>query len=442
MPDDDIYGNKGKYERFKDNLNNYLTPPKETDRKRKYWIKNKINIKYFKKMFDKFDARDNSYIRRLRLLRSFLIVAYVLDKDLSKVDRDDIDKVMGFAHTVNKSVKSKRDFALDTKFIWRQIFPELDEKGRPDETLVPYAVRHLSGKVDKSREKMRKDKYTLEEFKKLMDSFSNDPRMQCLLTTIQESLSRPQEILGRKIKDVEMHDNYAKIYITEHGKEGVGFLRIIDSYFYLSKWINSHPLKSDPEAYLFINLGKVNHHKQFKPKAANEMISDRCKKIGINKPITLYSLKRNGVTMMRLAGKSDVEIQHTARWTSTKQLRTYDLSTQEDSFRLELIKRGKIKLSKEEMKKHKNIIPQIKVCGFCDYENGISETFCQKCKRPLNRDIIEKQYKKKEKELDGLKLQMNTMQQQMAQIAEAIIKKEKPTIAEVEAELKRRGQKL
>ncbi len=45
-------------------------------------------------------------------------------------------------------------------------------------------------------------------------------------------------IFNKASSDVELHDNYAKVYLSEHGKEGVhGFLRCIDSFPYLVRWL-------------------------------------------------------------------------------------------------------------------------------------------------------------------------------------------------------------
>ncbi|MFH0978641.1 MAG: site-specific integrase [Candidatus Woesearchaeota archaeon] len=398
MADNDIYNNQKRYETFLSKLDIYCRKPDFSNRdevRRKYWIKNKENKKHFLELAKIFSARDISFIRRLRLFRTFLIVCHVTDKDLASIDdRKDIDKVMTFAHTVNKSMKSKRDFSLDLKFLWKQLFPEKDERGRIDDTITPYVVRHLNGKIDKSKEKLRGDKFELDEFEQLVQAFADDSRMQCLLTVMLESLGRPQELLGRKIKDVELHENYAKLWVTEHGKEGTGFLRIIDSYFYLAKWINEHPNRKDKNAYLFVNTGRTNRHCQMTPTAANKLIRERCKQLGIKKPITLYSLKRNGVTIMRLRGASDLDIQHTARWTSTKQLKTYDLSTQEESFKIDLIKRGIIKADAN----HKEFEPTTKPCVFCGALNGLAESICDKCKRPLDHQVIEAEIKAKEEE--------------------------------------------
>lgn len=409
MADNDIYNSMDKYERFKQEIRTYLQPP---EKHRKYQIKNPENLKHFQRLLFKLDARDGSYVRRLRLCHTLLMICHYIEKDLSKIARENIDELMLHAHQHNKSTKSKQCFIRDIKFLWKLLFSEKDQYGREDEGIVPYPVRHLSGKIDKSSEKLRKDRLTLEEFDRLVAAFSDDIRMQALLTLAFESLGRPQELLGRKIKDIEIHDNYAKVIISEHGKEGIGILRSIDSFYYVSKWYNEHPMKADSEAYFFINLGTRRKYGQLKPTAANILIKRRCKRLGIHKPITLYSLKRNGVTYCRLRGDSDVDIQHRARWSSTKQLKTYDLSRQDDSFKLELIKRGII----EADEKHKELAPRTKQCIFCHAVNGIAEFICVKCKRPLDRKIIEEEEKVQKQETEKLQGEMQIVRQQMQQL--------------------------
>ena len=129
-----------------------------------------------------------------------------------------------------------------------------------------------------------------------------------------------------RIQDFEIFEGYGKLHISEHGKEGTGFLQVIDSFPYMMRWYTAHPLKSDSEAFFFLN----NKNQQLTPDDVNEHLKQACTDLKIRKPITCYSFKRNGITFARLRGLSDVEIQHKARWTSTNQLKTYDLSTQED----------------------------------------------------------------------------------------------------------------
>ena len=418
MAEDDIYGNKSVYENFKANLDCLTLRPEERKLRRKsknavkYYCKNESNLKYFRKLITIIEAKDLSFIRRIRLLQTLVLISHSTEKNLKECTRDDVNGILADMHNNMKSPVSKATFIKNLKYIWKQILPELDEKGRPDETIIPYVVRHLSAKIDKSRQKLRKDKLTLEEFEKIVDYFSNDPRLQAYITFSFESLARPQEILYRKIGNLELHDNYAKIWLTDHGKEGVGMLQCIDSFPYLLKWLEVHPFRNDKNAYLFINTGNANRGKKLRPENINKFLRIACKDLGIDKPVTCYSLKRNGVTIRRLRGDSDVEIQHVARWTSTDRLKTYDLSSQDDAFDLALKKKG---LIKEESGKTGHM--DAKKCGFCDAMIGFNETICPKCKHLVDRNSIIKE-QQKDAEIDSLKKQLNDMQSQITDIQE------------------------
>ncbi|RJQ21360.1 hypothetical protein C4580_02355 [Candidatus Woesearchaeota archaeon] len=375
MAENDIYNSKEAYERMVRNLADFAEP----GRHKVYVCKNRENLKYIEKLILHFEARDLSYVRRIRLFGMMKIVMHTTEKNLKDCTRDDIDRMVAFVNKQYKSPKSASDFKRDVKFIWKIILPDLDEKGRPDETVFPYVVRHLRQVIDKSRQKARTDRISWNDFEKLLIFFSKKPCVQAYLMVALESLGRPQELLWRRIKDVEHHDNCAKVHITDHGKEGTGILQCIDSYPYLTSWLNVHPFKKDPEAFLFVN----ERGEQYRPAALNKHLRIACKKLGISK-ITCYSIKRNGVTFRRLRGDSDVEIQHAARWTSTKQLKTYDLSNQEDAFKLELVKRGLVKADAG----MEHLQPSAKACVFCKFSNKFTDDICVQCQRPLDRKKV------------------------------------------------------
>lgn len=387
MAQNDIYDSQRRYESLVKNLDHLLKPPIPADTKRRYYCKNPENLEYFRKLILWLDSQDTSYIRRLKLIHALKIVVHNTTKNLKDFNREDIDQILTFFNHV-VSVKTVADFKRDIKYIWKIILPTLDEQGRIDENTSPYVVRHLRMNIDKSRQIARTDRLTWTEFEQIIAYFSKKPCIQAYLMLSLESLARPQELLWRQIKDVELYDNYAKIHLTNHGKEGIGLLQCIDAYAYLVAWLNAHPFKTNPESFLFTNgLGK-----QYTPAAVNKHLRIACRKLSINKPITCYSLKRNGVTFRRLRGDTDVEIQHAARWTSTKQLKTYDLSNQEDAFKSELIKRGLIKADAG----MEHLQPKTKACPFCRFMNKFTDTVCAQCQRPLDRQKIAELEREKE----------------------------------------------
>ena len=417
MAQEDIYNSERKYKAFlKDMIEDKQLLKKPNERKRSiyqnnmiYYCKNKNNLGYFTKLNKKLEAKDISFIRRMKLFLVLKIITYVAHKDLKDFDREDIDEVMTYMHKTYKTVKSKRDFIVDLKRIWKTLFPIIDKKGNIDDDEIPYVVKNLKKKdIDKSLETERDDVLNIDEFEKLVKAFGQDIRLQAYITLAFESLGRPQEILYTRIKDVHFHDNYATIDITEHGKEGTGFLEVIDSFPYLVKYFNQHPLKDNPDAFLFINTGDSYKHKQLTPPNINLHIKDKLKLIKINKTITCYSLKRSGVTYRRLRGDSDVTIQRAARWTSSKQLSTYDKGTHKEAFKVELAKRGLIKDDK-----YKKYLPTSKPCTFCETINGIADSICNNCKRPLDRKKIVAEIESKDARIESMEKEMKEINKKM-----------------------------
>jgi hypothetical protein len=136
--------------------------------------------------------------------------------------------------------------------------------------------------------------------------------------------------------------------------------------------LGQHPFQHDKEAFLFYS--GTDRLSPLTPGTINKHLRAACRGLGLDKRVTAYSLKRNGVTLGRLRGDSDVEIQHRAGWTSTKQLQTYDLSTPEDSFVGELAKRGLGSQERTEIKVGPSECPCGALVGFAD-------RICHRCKR-------------------------------------------------------------
>ncbi len=376
MAEEDIYGNKRKYENFVNNLDRVLKKSKYG----KYHCKNKENLKYFKKLVRRFEVDDISYIRRNVLLARMKFLTYLVDcdlKDINGVEKEDVVIQM----RKNYSPSDLRRVAVDIRKIGKSIFEE-DE--------MPDFFKSLKMMVDRSRQKAKKDKLTYEEFDSIMKYFSvvnnSNIVMKAYLSLAFESLARPQELCYTKIEDVELHDNYAIVNVSEHGKEGIKQLLCIDSFPYLMQMYNQHPYRENKQAFLFLNT----YNNQLTPYAINKKLKVCCEKLGIDKPITCYSIKRFGVTFRRLKGDDDVTIQKIAGWSSTKQIRTYDQSDQKDIFVAELAKRGLIK-NKKLIQRY---APKTKPCEYCGELVGFAESICPKCSNLMDKSIIKERAKK------------------------------------------------
>jgi integrase len=386
MAEDDIYGSKKQFERFVKNIENLTKKPKKNKR-RFYYVKNKENLTYFRKLCNTFASKDLSYIRRVRLFQVLKVICYATEKNLKNCERDDINEIVAFMHTRYKTYESKRDFIKDIKCIWKVLFPETDIKGRADETLTPYVVRHLSRSIDKSKQKRRNEKYTIEEFEKILRYFDNAPKIQAYITAIQETYTRPQELCYLKIRDFEFFDSYGIAHVSEHGKEGTKTIQFETlSYPFILKWFKAHPKRKDPNAFFFIVESNNGKYSQMTNHTVNMRLKKACRDLGIDKQITCYSLKRMGITIDRMNGVPDKIIMAKAGWTSTKQLQVYDLGTRDEALRMSLIRKG---LVNAETPNEKKFEPKQRVCEYCKFVNGFSEEICNGCFRPLIREKIQ-----------------------------------------------------
>ncbi len=411
MATNDIYNSKQQYQTIVRKLLTgvYFNPDKKT----KYYIRRKNNLKYFKKLIEEFDYKDISYIRRIQFFKALRKTCACTDKDLKDLDRDDVKSIVKELNGVHKAVNTRRDFINYNKAIWKIILPEKDSQGRAEDAILPYAWR-VKVHSDKSLEKDRDDKLTDTEYARIQKALGKDPRMQLYFALMFECLARPQELCYVNLEDIQLFDNYARIRIKEHGKEGTKTLQVIDSYYYLSEWLNKHPRKLEgAKAPLFINTGNNRKSDRLNPMTANWILRETLRRLGIKKHITNYSFKRNGVTARYLAGEPAQNIQKIAGWTSTNQLRTYDLSEQEEFLEEELIKKGIIK-AKDRFKKR---LVTYKQCAFCNTINPKSNEHCSQCKRPLNRNAILEAEEEKGKELSDLKEEMGRMNKVLMALA-------------------------
>lgn len=366
---------------------------------RKYYIKNSGNLKYFSQLVKEFNFRDISFIRRIQFFKALRKTCSQTDKDLKDITRDDVKAIIASLNKVHKTAITRKDFINYNKTIWKIILPEKDLNGRPDDSIIPYSWR-IEINNDKSLQRDKADKFTPEEYARIQNSLSKDPRTQLFLALMYECLARPQELCYVNIEDVDLRDNYARIRIKEHGKEGTKTLQIIDSYFYLAEWLNHHPRRDDKESPLFITMANNSRYERLSPKQSNKVLQRKLKELGIRKHITNYSFKRNGVTARYIAGEAAQNIQKIAGWTSTDQLHTYDLSSQEDFLKEELKRKGILKTEKVQQNlSHKR-------CFFCNAVNPTGNSVCGNCKRPLDRENIMKEETKKNDEMKALKEQI------------------------------------
>jgi site-specific recombinase XerD len=375
MVENDVYNNQGNYERILESLPQLVVPPEQrkTPYRSKYYCRNPANLRYFHRVISRIEAQDLSYIRRLRMLSVLLFIVHHTEKNLKDFHEEDIDRIATVMFQSQHTPTSQESFIRMTKRIWWILFK--------DRTLW----QEIKARQDKSKQRQREDKVTPEEYKALFNYFSDNPEMQFVISIVNESLCRPAELVSLKIKDIEDHGDYALLN-TERGKEGIKQLICIDSHPYLKKYLQTYSLRDNPDAYLFTNPARKSNQ-SIHPRSINKRLQTAYAHLKINKPISLYALKRFGVTSKRLQGYTDNTIIKIAGWTSGRQLSTYDLSTQKEVVDELLVKKG---IKSSNGNGYSTLQP--KTCVYCGKQDiDFHKDDCPQCLRPLNLEKIKKQ---------------------------------------------------
>ena len=74
----------------------------------------------------------------------------------------------------------------------------------------------------------------------------------------RDTACRPNEILGLRMKDVvfKMANDRQYAEVIVNGKTGSRSVPLINSIPYVKDWIDDHPQRTNPNAYLIFGMGK------------------------------------------------------------------------------------------------------------------------------------------------------------------------------------------
>jgi integrase len=222
----------------------------------------------------------------------------------------------------------------------------------------------------------REDLPTNEDVQKLLDVCADSPRDKALIAVQNEAGTRINELLTLQIKHVKV-DEYGAI-ISVDGKTGARKIRIVSSVPYLTKWINTHPYREDPESPLWVYLGKATYFGNPMSYAGfNNILRKRIKQAKITKRIHSHLFRHREIT--ELAGKlTEAESRIRHGWTKSSPMPArYTHLNQEDLDEKMLQIKGVKKQDEPEKE-------SLRECVWCKIKHPIDMKYCEVCSRPLD----------------------------------------------------------
>jgi site-specific recombinase XerD len=215
-----------------------------------------------------------------------------------------------------------------------------------------------------------------------MVSASNSKRNKALVSALWETGARVSEFLQLKIKDLNNEGNL--ISMTLNGKTGERQAFIVASVPSMIEWLEMHPDKTNPNAFVWAK----GTHKNGQPLTKNTLLLSLRKtavRAGITKPVFPHAFRHSRATHCALAGQNENVLRQLFGWSpgsSTPSIYVTLAAKDAKNAALELagLKSGEKETPLEPKK-----------CIRCGEMAALDALTCRKCFWPLTAEAAMKQ---------------------------------------------------
>jgi len=320
--------------------------------------KNKTLITKFKNFCI---AQGLTHGRIAKHLWGLLVIGRILKKDFDVVNREDIESLVAELRSKEYSNSSLVDFNITIKkfYNWLKQYPPKQ---------YPAEVRWLSTAKKDEQSRDPSEDLTIDEISKLAD-VAEHVRDKSLLWVLYETGARIGELLQIRIKDVRF-DKLASVRIWGEKVKKWREVPLIQARADLATWLDVHPLRNDPDSYLWISIGTKNHNKPLAYGSVTRMLGILAEKSGIKKPINPHSFRHSRLSFLG-DYLTDAQLGDFAGWQpGSKMTRVYVRPKMTKSAVL-----GIYGVQTEE----KKILLDENICKICSNVNAPESKYCRHC---------------------------------------------------------------
>jgi len=324
-------------------------------------------------------AKGNKIARVSKLLAEMMHLCKLFDKDLDKVDNNDIERVMAKINQMDYSEYTKKDY-------WRAIkqFYHWHLKAEYSK-VIQFQVKYNLNK------EIKRDAIITEEDMEKVLKLQLSLRNKAFLSILHETGARIGEILTMNVGSIKKENNIAKVKLR--GKTGERDVLVVSCVPHLFKLLSEHPFKDKPEKPLWIK--ESSYYNECKEPlgytGAVNLIKNAFEKANLKKQCNPHFFRHSRATILA-THLTEVQMCLYFGWEiGSKQVATYVHASGRD---VDMAIKGYygIKLNEKEVRK------QPKVCSSCNTVNEEDNVFCSQCGSPLsvktfmkNQEIINTQ---------------------------------------------------
>ena len=204
---------------------------------------------------------------------------------------------------------------------------------------------------------------------------SMNPRDKAMWAVLNEAGIRIGEFCSLQLKHVA-HDKNGFL-ISVIGKTGSRKVRLHSSQVELGTWLNTHPLKDDPQAYLWIVLQGKDIGKRLKPDQVRLQLGKILKRAGITKRVYPHLFRHSAITKI-VADCNAVTMKERYGWSANSKMIDRYSHLNQDNHDKAYLKAIGVEVIETETKQRTPI-----TCKICNTLNAPDSDLCAVCAKPL-----------------------------------------------------------
>ena len=312
---------------------------------------------------------------RYRCLTQFGLLTKMIQKNWVDVTEKDLKGLVANIMSQHGEHGKETAYTFILKMSIRAIvrFAKLGSRSKPEDGELPI-IRFIESKKPKDK-LTREDLPTNEEVLKILDACADSSRDKAMISVHAEAGTRIGELLGMKIKDFTIDNNGGIIKVD--GKTGVRPIRIVKSVPYLTRWLNDHPNKNNPEGPLWVYIRASNSFgQQITYTGFRAILQKRVRLAGITKKISSHLFRHKEITdLANKLTESESRMRHGWEKTSLMPSKYTHLNQDDlDDKMLQIMGVKKPEITEEPLRE----------CVFCKISYPVEIRFCDVCSRPLD----------------------------------------------------------
>ncbi len=315
-------------------------------------------------------AQGLSTPRVLKYLQQLHIISQDLGINFKDATKDDIEYYVARLERSNKKDWTKHDYKQCIKRFYKWLNDEEE----------PKITSWISLRIRQSK-MLPEELLTEEDIVKMIESKTH-PRDKAIIAIWYDNGARVGENGNTKIKHITFDKYGAYVLIgKEDGKTGMRRVRLVFSVPYLAAWLDIHPQKKDPNAYLWIRLEGKEVGRQLKYESLRKVIKSAAEKAGVEKRVYNHLFRHSRSTDLAQYLTESQMKEHLGWVQGSNMPQTYVHLSGKQIDEAILKIHGIIK--------EEDTMPQLTsiACPRCGQVNGPTSGFCSKCGMAMRVDV-------------------------------------------------------